>query len=93
MRGPLAGETIGFMWGLLVDASGLGLVGLHALLYAAAGYMAGMLRRQLDEDKIWTQAIFTVIVSVLYVVFYLILDSGSSPAGPTRCRGRFASSR
>jgi rod shape-determining protein MreD len=73
-RGPLVGELMGFLWGLLMDASSLGLMGLHALLYASAGYLAGMLRRQLDQDKVWTQSIFTLIISVLYVVVYLILD-------------------
>ena len=73
-RGPLVGELMGFFWGLLIDASGLGLMGLHALLYASSGYLAGMLRRQLDQDKVWTQAIFTLMISILYVICYLILD-------------------
>ena len=73
-RGPMAGVVLGFFWGLLVDASSLGLMGLHALLYAAAGYWAGMLRRQLDEKKVWTQAIFSTGVSGVYVLFYFILD-------------------
>jgi rod shape-determining protein MreD len=72
--GPLVGESLGFIWGLLVDASSLGLIGLHALLYAAVGYLAGMLRRQLDQDKVWTQSIFTLIVSTLYLVLYLLMD-------------------
>src|SRR5438128_2269023 len=37
IRGPWVGETMGFIWGLLVDASSLGLLGLHAMLYALAG--------------------------------------------------------
>src|SRR4051812_27685568 len=59
-RGPLAGELLGFLWGLLVDASSLGLLGQHAILYAGAGFFAGALRRQLDEKKAWTQAIFSL---------------------------------
>src|SRR6266481_4483731 len=54
VRGPWVGESIGFVWGLLVDASSLGLLGIHATLYALAGYAAGMFRRQLDSSKIWT---------------------------------------
>jgi rod shape-determining protein MreD len=80
-KGPLAGEMMGFFWGLLVDASSLGLMGLHAVLYAAVGFLAGMLRRQLDENKVWTQTIFTLIVSVFYGVFYFTLDRIFSP-GP-----------
>ncbi len=74
VRGPMTGILMGFFWGLLVDASSLGLIGLHAFLYACAGFIAGLLRRQLDEKKMWTQAIFTLGVSVLYTMFYFILD-------------------
>jgi len=73
-RGPMTGEMLGLLWGLLIDASSLGLLGLHALLYAGAGYLAGMLRRQLDEKKAWTQAIFSIGVSLLYVLVYFIAD-------------------
>jgi len=73
-RGPMAGEMLGLLWGLLMDASTLGMIGVHALLYAAAGYLAGMLRRQLDERKVWTQAILTTGVSGVYVLAYFILD-------------------
>ena len=73
-RGPMTGEMLGLLWGLLVDAGSLGLIGLHALLYASAGYLAGMFRRQLDEKKGWTQAIFSTGVSGVYVVSYFVLD-------------------
>ncbi len=73
-RGPWAGECMGFVWGLLVDASSMGLLGLHAVLYALAGYAAGMFRRQLDSSKIWTQAIFSWMVSVVYFGLYLLVE-------------------
>src|ERR1017187_3183741 len=73
-RGPLMAELLGFVWGLLIDASSLGLMGMHALLYSLAGHLAGLLRRQLDETKAWTQAIFTLAISLLYLVFYFGLD-------------------
>ncbi len=72
-RGPWAGESVGFIWGLLIDASSLGLLGLHAVLYALAGYAAGMFRRQLDVSKIWTQTIFSWMVSVVYFALYLVM--------------------
>ena len=80
-RGPMTGELLGFLWGLLVDASSLGLVGLNALLYAGADYLAGMFRRQLDEKKLWTQAILSKGVSLLYVFCYFVIDRIFSP-GP-----------
>ena len=73
-RGPLAGEALGFLWGLLVDVSFFGLLGLNAFLYAAAGYLAGMLRRQLDETKMWTQALFSFAASAAYLFFAYVLD-------------------
>jgi len=73
IRGPWVGETMGFIWGLLVDASSLGLLGLHAMLYALAGYTAGMFRRQLDSSKIWTQTIFTWMASVVYFGAYVVM--------------------
>jgi rod shape-determining protein MreD len=65
-RGPLVGQLMGFAWGLLMDASSLGMMGLHTLIYAVAGYSAGLLRRQLDEAKAWTQAIFSFAGTLIY---------------------------
>jgi len=72
-RGPLVGQLMGFTWGPLMDASSLGLMGLHTLIYAAAGYAGGMLRRQLDETKAWTQAIFSFAATVVYLGLYITL--------------------
>lgn len=83
LRGPWTGEMMGFIWGLFVDASSLGLLGLHAVLYALAGYAAGMFRRQLDISKLWTQTISTWMASVVYFALYLLitrfLSSGEEP--------------
>lgn len=68
-RGPLVGELLGFVWGLLVDAASLGFIGIHALLYTLAGYMAGVLKRQLDESKMGAQSLFTLGISILYMGF------------------------
>ena len=85
MRGPIVGQSLGFIWGLLTDASSLGLMGMHTLLYALAGYVAGMLRRQLDETKTFTQSFFTFAASLAYVVLYVGLDhvftSAERPVG------------
>jgi rod shape-determining protein MreD len=73
-RGAVSGAVLGFLWGLLFDASMLGLLGLHAFIFTTAGFFAGMLRRQLDEDKFWTQSIFTFAVSLFYICGYFIID-------------------
>ena len=70
----VVGESVGFIWGLFIDASSMGLLGVHAILYALAGYAAGMFRRQLDSSKIWTQAIFSWMVSVVYFALYLLVE-------------------
>jgi len=74
VRGPMGGVLLGFFWGMMMDASSLGVMGLHALLYSGAGYLAGMLRRQLDEKKAWTQSIFSLGISFIYRVLYFVLD-------------------
>jgi len=83
IRGPWTGEMMGFVWGLFVDAASLGLLGLHGVLYALAGYASGMFRRQLDISKLWTQTIFSWMVSMVYFVLYLVvrrfLSAGEEP--------------
>ena len=78
-RGPAAAQLMGFVWGLLVDASVLGVVGLHSLLYALCGFSAGMLRRQLDESKPWTQSLFTFGITAVYALLYGFLMRVLSP--------------
>ena len=74
VRGPWTAECIGFTWGLLVDASSMGLLGVHAILYGLAGYGAGMFRRQLDSSKISTQAVFSWMVSMGYFALYWVVE-------------------
>ena len=82
-RGPWIGESLGFIWGLFIDASSLGLLGLHAVLYALAGFAAGMYRRQLNISKLWTQTIFSWMATVVYFALYLVmtrfLSTGEEP--------------
>jgi rod shape-determining protein MreD len=73
-RGPWAGEWLGFVCGLFIDASSMGLLGVHAILYSLAGYAAGMFRRQLDSSKMWTQAIFAWMASFVYFALYLVME-------------------
>lgn len=73
-RGPLSAQLLGFVWGLLIDAAALGTLGEYAFLLAGTGYLSGMLRRQLDESKIWTQSIFSGTISILYLMLSLGLE-------------------
>ncbi len=47
-RGPVAAMLVGYSWGLFSDTLRADLFGADALLYALAGYGAGMVRRQID---------------------------------------------
>jgi rod shape-determining protein MreD len=47
-RGPVPAMLVGFVWGLFSDTMRADLFGADALLYALAGYAAGMVRRQID---------------------------------------------
>ncbi len=47
-RGPVTAMLVGFAWGLFSDTLRADLFGADALLYALAGYAAGMVRRQID---------------------------------------------
>lgn len=47
-RGPVAAMLVGYVWGLYADSLRADLFGADALLYALAGYAAGMVRRQMD---------------------------------------------
>jgi len=82
-RGPLVGQLMGFGWGMLMDASSLGFLGMHGLLWAAVGYLSGVFRRQLDDTKPWTQTLFTFAMSCFYGIGALIIDrlmaSGDRP--------------
>ncbi len=72
-RGPWVAEWIGFTCGLFLDAASLGSLGVHAMLYAIAGYAAGNLRRQLDASKLWTQTIFSWMASCIYFASYFLI--------------------
>jgi rod shape-determining protein MreD len=73
-HGSVSAPLMGFVWGLLTDAASLGLLGERALLFAAVGFIAGLLRRQLDDTKPWTQAIFTLIASLGILLGEMLID-------------------
>jgi rod shape-determining protein MreD len=73
-RGPVVAQSFAFVCGLLTDAASLGVMGVHTLLYTVAGYLSGMLSRQLDASKVWTQGLFTLGVSCLYFALYFGLQ-------------------
>ncbi len=47
-RGPVVAMFVGWAWGLYSDTLRADLFGANALLYTLAGYIAGVVRRQMD---------------------------------------------
>jgi len=66
MRGPLVGETMGFLWGLSADGISVTLFGSQAFLLTLIGFISGKMSRNLDESKPWAQIIFILAMSVMY---------------------------
>ncbi len=67
-RGPLAAILIGWAWGLYADVLRADLFGANALLYALAGYAAGMVRRQVDLRAIGPLATAVFLLSWAYAL-------------------------
>lgn len=67
MRGPFAGEVMGFAWGLSWDALSIGLFGSHAFMFTLIGYLTGLLSHKWNEGKIFTQMLLTGIASALFL--------------------------
>lgn len=88
LRGPLAGELLGFSWGLAWDALSVETFGSHALLFTLMGYLSGRLSRQWDESKIITQMVITGLASlafwagklIIFALFGSAAESGSVTA-------------
>lgn len=75
-RGPVAAMLLGYVWGLYADTMRAELFGANALLYALAGYAAGVVRRQLDlraaGPLVATVFLFSWAYAVLFGVLGLI---------------------
>lgn len=66
LQGPVLGETLGFFSGLLLDAMGVSLFGLHALMLTMAGYLSGMLRRRVASERPTAQLAIGFIATLFY---------------------------
>lgn len=73
MRGPLAGEVMGFAWGLSWDALSVGLFGSHAFMFTIIGYLTGLLSHKWNENKVFTQMLLTGVASALFLCGMLAL--------------------
>lgn len=81
--GPLAGELIGFSFGLVADATGSSLFGMNALLLVLAGYVSGSLRRRVASERPTSQIIIGLTATVFAATLGAIVSS-SFEGGPSR---------
>ena len=72
-RGPVAAMLIGYVWGLYSDTLRADMFGASALLYAMAGYVSGMLRRQIDLSAPEPLAATVFILSLAYALGFGVL--------------------
>lgn len=55
--------SLGFIWGLGLDAYGISAFGVQGWLLALVGYLAGTYSKNLNAEKLGTQATLTVITT------------------------------
>ena len=66
--GSLSGIWFGFVWGLGADILSLSIFGSQAFMFVCVGAISGMMRGQVDKDKILAQ-----LASVLGLVAFFAL--------------------
>lgn len=67
--GAVAGQCFGFAWGLFLDVLSAHVFGANALAFTLAGYVSGMLRRQMDVSSPLSQAMLVAVVTPVYLIF------------------------
>lgn len=87
LRGPAAGESFGFLSGLLLDALGTHLFGAQALAQTLVGYGVGRLRRQMDVSLPGAQMTLVALLSAVYALLLgliALVFLGRFAAGPLK---------
>lgn len=81
IRGHIAGMVSGFVSGLMLDLLSGSFIGLSALSYSLAGFIAGYFNRQFEGESSKRTSLIGIIFMctlVAYTVFFLIYFQGSS---------------
>ena len=65
--GPVAGEWMGFFWGLLGDVASISVFGSQTFMLTAVGYLVGRLRGKIDEEKPAAQLTLVFVMFLLFV--------------------------
>ena len=86
--GPLAGEILGFIFGLINDVTSVSVFGSQTFMMILIGYLAGRLERKVDEEKYSAQMALVLLMSfvnLLGILFWETLFGGV----PQRFRDKF----
>lgn len=79
--GPVMGQVVGFLWGLLADASGTQLFGLSALTLTIAGFIAGLLRRRVASERMTGQLVVGLVATLYQAITTFFFLSTFESAG------------
>ncbi len=79
-RGPMAGQIMGFLWGLAWDSMNVELFGSHTLVLTCMGFLSGRFSRMWDESKVVPQIALAGITSVLYQLSLLLVYKLFAPS-------------
>jgi len=76
IRGSMAAQTMGFMWGLSWDIVSVGMFGSNSFTLTLVGFLSGKLSHKWDESKFESQMLIAFIGSAfywtcLYSVYYI----------------------
>lgn len=72
--GPMSGEVIGFVAGMLFDVFSLSPFGSQAFLLTLVGYGLGRQSGKVDEKNVFAQVMVVFLVSVVYITSMTLLQ-------------------
>lgn len=87
LAGPIMGQTMGFIWGVMLDSIGISFFGMQSFLFALAGYAAGKLRRRVAGERPSSQLVVGFVTSLYYfsgvaLIKIMLVGDPQSPSLP-----------
>ena len=73
--GPVVGEVLGFVWGMLSDVTSISLFGSQTFMLTLVGYLVGRLERKVDEENTSAQMVLVLLMSLLNLSGLLFLET------------------
>ncbi len=73
--GPLSGECLGFVFGIISDGIAISLFGSHTFALTLTGYTIGHLKGKIDEERPLAQIIMVLCVSLIIAGILFALES------------------